>query len=212
MPTERHLNYAKTRFVLSAPAISHLPADTGIEVAFSGRSNAGKSSALNALAQQKNLARTSKIPGRTQLINLFEIEPNCRIVDLPGYGYAKVPETMKRTWQKSLNEYLQKRKSLGGIVILMDIRHPLKNLDQKMIDWSVAVGLPVMLLLTKADKLTKGAQKEQLHMIREAILPFQGDIAVEIFSSLKKTGLSLLTAKLDEWYSTMALVKTADEK
>lgn len=212
MSTTRHLNYAKTHFVLSAPAISHLPADTGIEVAFAGRSNAGKSSALNALAQQKHLARTSKIPGRTQLINLFEIEPNCRIVDLPGYGYAKVPEGMKRTWQKSLNEYLQKRKSLGGIVILMDIRHPLKDLDQKMIDWSVAVGLPVMLLLTKADKLAKGAQKQQLDRIREAILPFQGDIAVEIFSSLKKTGLPSLTAKLDEWYSTMALAKTNYEK
>lgn len=212
MSTTRHLNYAKTRFVLSAPDISHLPADIGLEVAFAGRSNAGKSSALNALSQQKHLARTSKIPGRTQLINLFEIAPNCRIVDLPGYGYAKVPETMKRTWQKSLNEYLQKRKSLGGIVILIDIRHPLKDLDQKMIDWSVAVGLPVMLLLTKADKLAKGAQKKQLNVVREAILPFQGDVTVEVFSSLKKTGLSSLTATLDEWYSTMVLEKTDYEK
>lgn len=199
--TVRSLNYAKTHFVTSAPDIGHLPIDSGVEIAFAGRSNAGKSSALNTLTQQKSLARTSKTPGRTQLINLFEVEPDCRIVDLPGYGYAEVPETVKRKWQKSLGEYLQKRESLKGLVVLMDIRHPLKDLDQQMIDWAVSVDLPVLLLLTKADKLASGAQKKQLNMVREAILPFQGDITVETFSSLKKQGIEQLKTKLNIWFS-----------
>lgn len=197
------LNYAKTKFVTSAPDINHLPADTGIEIAFAGRSNAGKSSALNTLTNQKNLARTSKTPGRTQLINLFEVAPNCRLVDLPGYGFAQVPEEVKRKWQKSLCEYLHKRESLKGLVILMDIRHPLKDLDQQMIDWAVQSELPVMLLLTKADKLASGAQKKQLNMVKEAILPFQGDITVTTFSSLKRTGLEQLRQKLDYWFEQL---------
>lgn len=195
------LNYAKTHFITSAPDISHLPDDNGVEIAFAGRSNAGKSSALNTLTNQKNLARTSKTPGRTQLINLFEVVPNCRLVDLPGYGFAQVPEEIKRKWQKSLGEYLHKRESLKGLVILMDIRHPLKDLDQQMIDWAVQSELPVMLLLTKADKLASGAQKKQLNMVKEAILPFQGDITVATFSSLKRTGLEQLKQKLDQWFS-----------
>lgn len=195
------LNYAKTHFLLSAPDITHLPTDEGIEIAFAGRSNAGKSSALNTLTQQKSLARTSKTPGRTQLINLFEVEPNCRIVDLPGYGFAQVPETVKKKWQKSLGEYLEKRQSLKGIVILMDVRHPLKDLDQQMIEWACASNLPILLLLTKADKLASGAKKQQLNMVREAILPFQGDITVELFSSLKKQGISELKIVLNHWFS-----------
>lgn len=197
----RPLNYAKTHFILSAPDITHLPVDTGVEIAFAGRSNAGKSSALNTLTNQKSLARTSKTPGRTQLINLFEVEENCRLVDLPGYGYAQVPEAIKRKWQKSLGEYLQKRESLKGLVILMDIRHPLKDLDQQMIEWAVSVNIPVMLLLTKADKLASGAQKKQVNMVKEAILPFQGDITVAPFSSPKRVGLEALKQKLDEWFS-----------
>ena len=154
-------NYHMTKFVISAPDIRHLPKDTGIEVAFAGRSNAGKSSALNALTQQKSLARTSKTPGRTQLINLFEVEEGIRLVDLPGYGYAEVPEDMKRKWQQALGEYLQKRECIKGLVILMDIRHPLKDLDMQMIEWSVAMNIPVLVLLTKADKLASGARKKQ---------------------------------------------------
>jgi GTP-binding protein len=202
----RSLNYAKTHFVTSAPDITHLPIDSGVEIAFAGRSNAGKSSALNTLTQQKNLARTSKTPGRTQLINLFEVEPDCRLVDLPGYGFAQVPEAIKRKWQKSLGEYLQKRESLKGLVVLMDIRHPLKDLDQQMIDWAVSVDIPVLLLLTKADKLASGAQKRQLDMVREAILPFQGDITVATFSSLKKQGIEQLKNKLNEWFSPITAV------
>ncbi|OCF97245.1 YihA family ribosome biogenesis GTP-binding protein [Gilliamella apis] len=197
----RPLNYAKTHFILSAPDITHLPIDTGVEIAFAGRSNAGKSSALNTLTNQKALARTSKTPGRTQLINLFEVEENCRLVDLPGYGYAQVPEAIKRKWQKSLGEYLQKRESLKGLIVLMDIRHPLKDLDQQMIEWAVSVNIPVMLLLTKADKLASGAQKKQVNMVKEAILPFQGDITVAPFSSPKRVGLEALKQKLDEWFS-----------
>jgi GTP-binding protein len=196
-------NYHMTRFIISAPDIRHLATDSGIEVAFAGRSNAGKSSALNTLTNQKNLARTSKTPGRTQLINLFEVTDGVRLVDLPGYGYAEVPEQMKIKWQRALGEYLQKRNSLKGLVVLMDIRHPLKDLDQQMIQWAVDVELPVLVLLTKADKLASGARKAQLNMVREAVLPFMGDIQVEAFSSLKKLGVDKLRQKLDNWFSTL---------
>lgn len=195
-------NYSLTHFITSAPDIRHLPQDSGVEIAFAGRSNAGKSSALNTLTNQKNLARTSKTPGRTQLINLFEVAEERRLVDLPGYGYAEVPEAVKRKWQKALGEYLQFRDCLKGLVVLMDIRHPLKDLDQQMIEWAVDANLPVLILLTKADKLTQGPRKTQLNMVREAILPFQGDIQVEVFSSLKRIGTDKLRVKLDEWFNT----------
>ena len=201
--SEIKLNYHKTHFLTSAPNIRSIPEDTGIEIAFAGRSNAGKSTALNALTNQKSLARTSKTPGRTQLINLFEVEPNCKLVDLPGYGYAAVPEKMKIEWQKSLGEYLQKRECLGGLVVLMDIRHPLKDLDQQMIEWAVSADLPVMLLLTKADKLSQSARSKQVKMVREAILPFQGDIQVEVFSAQNKIGIDKLAAKLDGWFAPL---------
>ncbi|WP_312546720.1 ribosome biogenesis GTP-binding protein YihA/YsxC [Pantoea eucalypti] len=196
------LNYHVTHFVMSAPDIRHLPADTGIEVAFAGRSNAGKSSALNTLTNQKGLARTSKTPGRTQLINLFEVKEGKRLVDLPSYGYAEVPEEMKLKWQRALGEYLQKRQALKGLVILMDIRHPLKDLDRQMINWSVESGIPVLLLLTKADKLASGARKAQLNVVREAALEFVGDVQVELFSSLKKIGVDKVRQKLDSWFTT----------
>jgi len=199
--TSQSYNYHMTHFVMSAPDIRHLPADEGIEVAFAGRSNAGKSSALNTLTQQKSLARTSKTPGRTQLINLFEVKPGIRLVDLPGYGYAEVPEEMKRKWQRPLGEYLQMRNSLKGLVVLMDIRHPLKDLDQQMIQWAVDVGTPVMLLLTKADKLASGARQAQIKMVREAVKEFMGDIQVEAFSSPKKMGVDKLSDKLNNWFS-----------
>lgn len=197
------LNYHVTHFVMSAPDIRHLPTDTGIEVAFAGRSNAGKSSALNTLTNQKGLARTSKTPGRTQLINLFEVKEGKRLVDLPGYGYAEVPEEMKLKWQRALGEYLQKRQALKGLVILMDIRHPLKDLDRQMIQWSVESGIPVLLLLTKADKLASGARKAQLNVVREAALEFVGDVQVELFSSLKKIGVDKVRQKLDSWFNTL---------
>ena len=201
--------YTKATFFTSAPDIRHLKEDTGIEVAFAGRSNAGKSSALNTLTRQKNLARTSKTPGRTQLINVFELEENRRLVDLPGYGYAKVPIAMKQKWQQALGEYLQKRKSLKGLVVLMDIRHPFKDLDQDLIRWAVDSNIPVLALLTKADKLKSGKRKAQLLMAREAALAFMGDVTVHTFSSLNRHGLPELEGMLNKW---LELEKPQDEE
>ncbi len=196
------INYQKATFLTSAPDIKALPADTGIEVAFAGRSNAGKSSALNTLTRQNGLARTSKTPGRTQLINTFSLSENQRLIDLPGYGFAKVPLAVKEKWQKALSEYLIKRESLKGIVILMDIRHPLKDLDQDLIHWAVQSNLQVLLLLTKADKLSPGPRKKVLLEVTEASMAFMGDVTVQVFSSLTKLGLAELEQKLDQWYST----------
>lgn len=203
-------NYQQTRFLTSAPDIRALPPDEGIEVAFAGRSNAGKSSALNTLTRQNNLARTSKTPGRTQLINTFHLADNKRLIDLPGYGYAKVPLEVKEKWQKSLGEYLQKRQSLQGLVVLMDIRHPLKDLDQQLIFWAVASDIPVLLLLTKADKLPSGQRKKTLLEVREASLAFMGDVTVETFSSLNKHGLPELEQVLDHWFSGDAPAESND--
>ncbi|MGL5285081.1 MAG: ribosome biogenesis GTP-binding protein YihA/YsxC [Aeromonas sp.] len=193
-------NFRKVHFVTSAPDIRHLPNDGGIEIAFAGRSNAGKSSALNTLTQQRNLARTSKTPGRTQLINLFELEPGKRLVDLPGYGYAQVPLEMKLKWQKHLAEYLQRRESLKGLVILMDIRHPLKDTDQNMLEWSRHRNLPVLLLLTKADKLSPGPRKTQVIKVRKDAAAFGEHIRVEPFSSLNNIGVETLAEVLTGWY------------
>lgn len=210
--TNKHYNYAATHFITSAPDIRHLPEDSGIEVAFAGRSNAGKSSALNTLTNQKGLARTSKTPGRTQLINLFEVAEGYRLVDLPGYGYAEVPEAMKLKWQRALSEYLQMRDCLKGLVVLMDIRHPLKDLDQQMVQWAVDSDLPVLILLTKADKLASGARRAQLNMVREAVLAFQGDVDVEMFSSLKKLGVDKLRNKLDFWFNSSVASSQSDSE
>lgn len=201
--TDFRLNYQQTKFLISAPNIQSMPPEEGIEVAFVGRSNAGKSTALNTLTRQKNLARTSKTPGRTQLINVFETAPLCKLVDLPGYGYAAVPEKMKLQWQRELGRYLQQRQCLKGLVVLMDIRHPLKDLDQQMIQWAVTSDKSVLLLLTKGDKLSQSARMKQLKMVREAILPFQGDIQVEVFSSLNKQGVDKLADKLNFWFSEL---------
>ncbi|MCB5226460.1 ribosome biogenesis GTP-binding protein YihA/YsxC [Alishewanella sp. 16-MA] len=195
------LNYQQTSFLTSAPDIKALPADNGIEVAFAGRSNAGKSSALNTLTRQNALARTSKTPGRTQLINTFTLAENKRLIDLPGYGFAKVPLAVKEKWQKSLSEYLEKRQSLKGLVVLMDIRHPLKDLDQQLIHWAVQSQLPVLILLTKADKLGPGARNKIVLEVRDAAMAFMGDVKVQAFSSLNKFGLPELEQTLDQWFN-----------
>ncbi|WP_018693976.1 ribosome biogenesis GTP-binding protein YihA/YsxC [Algicola sagamiensis] len=200
------IKYQKAKFLTSAPSIRQLPEDTGYEVAFAGRSNAGKSSALNRLTQQKGLARTSKTPGRTQLINAFDIEDNRRLIDLPGYGFAKVPLEMKKKWNESLSEYLQMRKSLKGLVVLMDIRHPMRDLDQDLIHWAVGSNLPVLVLLTKADKLSQGKRKSEVLKIREASLAFCGDVTVHAFSSLKGFGVQELASKLDHWFDAIPVV------
>ena len=156
-----HIDYKSVSFLTSAPSIKQCPADTGREIAFAGRSNAGKSSAINTLTRTKGLARTSKTPCRTQLINFFELGADRRLVDLPGYGYAKVPIAMKREWDKHLAEYLQMRQSIAGLVLLMDIRHPLQEFDQQMLNWAAQAGLPVHILLTKADKLKRGPRAKR---------------------------------------------------
>lgn len=195
------INFQPTKFVTSAPDIRQLPADDGVEIAFAGRSNAGKSSALNTLTRQTNLARTSKTPGRTQLINIFEVAPGQRLVDLPGYGFAKVPLAVKEKWQRALSEYLEKRESLQGIVVLMDIRHPYRDVDQELLHWAVASEIKVLVLLTKADKLKPSARKTTLLQAREAALVFGGEIRVEAFSSLTKLGLPMLEEIMTEWFS-----------
>lgn len=196
------LNYASASFVTSAPDITKLPPDTGVEIAFAGRSNAGKSSALNTLTRQKALARTSKTPGRTQLINVFELDSGERLIDLPGYGFAKVPMAVKEKWQKALAEYLQKRDSLKGIVVLMDIRHPFRETDQELIYWAADCGIPVLALLTKADKLKQGPRKSTVLQARQAAIAFNGDVQVEAFSSLKRIGVEQLENKLNEWFGS----------
>lgn len=195
------LNFHKVHFVKSAPDIRHLPNDAGVEIAFAGRSNAGKSSALNTLTNQKSLARASKTPGRTQLINLFELEPGKRLVDLPGYGYAQVPEEMKLKWQESLAEYLQKRESLRGLVLLMDIRHPLKDTDIQMLQWANHSNLNVLVLLTKCDKLNPGPRKNTVLDIRKQVAEYNAHVQVEAFSSLKNIGVDVLTQVLSDWYA-----------
>ena len=193
-------NYQQTHFVTSAPDIRHLPSDTGIEVAFAGRSNAGKSSALNTLTNQKSLARTSKTPGRTQLINLFEVAEGKRLVDLPGYGYAQVPEEMKIKWQRALGEYLEKRLCLKGLVVLMDIRHPLTALDGQLLDGCVFRGLPAHVLLTKADKLSRGAAGYVLLQVRRVLAAMFGDaVSVQVFSGESKQGVDEARSVLHGW-------------
>ncbi|CUX95868.1 putative GTP-binding protein EngB [Candidatus Gullanella endobia] len=198
---KKFYNYQLTHFVSSKTDIHSFPSDSGIEIAFSGRSNAGKSSAINALTNKKNLARTSKIPGCTQLINIFEVKSGIRLIDLPGYGYAKVPQKLKRNWHYVLVKYLKMRKNLKGLVILMDIRYPMKDLDQKIVQLAIDINIPVLILLTKSDKLSSFACKTQLNQVRKIVLSFIGDIQVEIFSSLKKIGINKLKQKLNDWFT-----------
>jgi len=196
--TKVHLS--KATFTISAPDIRKLPEDSGIEVAFAGRSNAGKSSALNTLTNQRSLARTSKTPGRTQLINVFEIGNNKRLIDLPGYGFAKVPLEMKKKWQKALGEYLEKRQSLKGLVVLMDIRHPLKDLDMDLIQWAADSELPVLTLLTKCDKLSQGKRSAEVLKVKKALTSLNADIRVQAFSSLKRTGAEQADTIICDWF------------
>ena len=204
--TDSPINFSQARFLTSAPNIRQLPADAGLEVAFAGRSNAGKSSALNALTRQRQLARTSKTPGRTQLINVFTLNEDKRLIDLPGYGFAKVPIEIKLKWQKSLGEYLQMRRCLRGLVVLMDIRHPFKELDQDLIHWAVKSDIPVLAVLTKADKLKSGARKKALMEAEEAVPGFGGHVNVITFSSSSKHGLPELEATLNEWLNQPLIV------
>ena len=193
-----HLDYHKAQFVLSAPTLKQCPPDNAREVAFAGRSNAGKSSALNALAGSSRLARTSKTPGRTRLINFFQVEESRYLVDLPGYGYAKVPEAMKIQWQKHLDDYLSNRESLMGVVLLVDTRHPMKEFDKMMLQWSIQSRMPLHILLTKSDKLKSGVGKQALNKLRNEVKEYD-HVSVQLFSALKKTGVQELAHHLDTW-------------
>ena len=188
--------FKTAKFTTSAATLAQCPTDEGAEIAFCGRSNAGKSSAINALTDQKGLARTSKTPGRTQLINFFTLDDETKLVDLPGYGYAKVPISIKEHWHRHLDEYLRDRKSLRGMVLLMDIRHPLKDFDKMMIEWSVDSGLPLHILLTKADKLKRGGQQNGLLGLRKHLPP---EISAQVFSATKKLGIKELERSLTAW-------------
>jgi GTP-binding protein len=180
------LKFPETAFLTSAARVDQCPPDVGAEIAFAGRSNAGKSSALNAVTGRKDLARTSKTPGRTQLINFFALADGNRLVDLPGYGYAKVPEEMKQRWRRLMTRYVETRVSLRGLVIVMDARHPLTDFDWQMLEWRRAQGLAAHILLTKADKLSRGAAGATLKQVRAEI----GDEAsAQLFSAVEKTGV-----------------------
>ncbi|VAW68994.1 GTP-binding protein EngB [hydrothermal vent metagenome] len=199
------VNYFRcARFFTSASKASQFPEaeieGDVMEVAFAGRSNAGKSSALNTLCDQKSLARISKTPGRTQLINFFTLDEQRSLVDLPGYGYAKVPEKVRNEWQQLMESYLGKRQQLRGLVVIMDIRHPLKDYDVQMLEWCEYMKTPVHILLTKADKLKKGAASKQLLSVRKSVQETDFNVSVQMFSSLKKTGIEELQTVLNSWF------------
>lgn len=182
-------------FLMSAPKLALCVDDVGYEIAFAGRSNAGKSSAINALTNQKQLARASKRPGRTQMINFFSLgNPEQRLVDLPGYGYAAVPEEMKRVWQKELENYLIHRQSLQGLVLLMDIRHPLQHFDLMMLQWAHSRQLFVHILLTKSDKLNRGPAHKVLHEVKSQLQKLKLNFSIQLFSSMDKQGLEELAS------------------
>ncbi|RTZ76493.1 MAG: YihA family ribosome biogenesis GTP-binding protein, partial [Gammaproteobacteria bacterium] len=166
--------YRQARFLTSAARLHQCPPDEGYEVAFAGRSNAGKSSAINAICDHKGLTKVSKTPGRTQLINFFELDEQRRLVDLPGYGYAKVSVKVKKAWQENLAEYLEKRRCLKGLILLMDVRHPLKEFDLQMLEWAGHMDLPTHVLLTKADKLKRGPASASLLKVKKTLKTMDG--------------------------------------
>jgi GTP-binding protein len=192
----------RAQYLLSAHTPQQLPPDGGFEVAFAGRSNAGKSSALNAICQQNALARVSKTPGRTQQLVFFNIPPTTDrfLVDLPGYGYAKVPKDLQAHWQAFLDRYFRTREALKGLVVVMDIRHPLKEYDRQMLGYAVSRGLPAHAILTKADKLSRGAQGTALLEVRKQLQAEHGDaVSVQLFSGESKLGDDVARGVIGGW-------------
>lgn len=187
---------ARASYFNSVHSLRQLPPDEAREVVFAGRSNAGKSSALNALTNQNALARVSKTPGRTQALNYFEAAPARFLVDLPGYGYAKVPEAMREAWKQVINRYFNERQSLAGLVVVMDIRHPLREYDLQMLDYAAARGLPAHCLLTKADKLGRGEQSKTLAAVRRQL---GGGVSAQVFSADSKLGVDEARAVIAGW-------------
>ena len=192
-------DYRQARFLTSVAAIGDLPHDRGREVALAGSSNAGKSSAVNALTGRRSLARTSRTPGRTRLINFFELDERRRLVDLPGYGYARVPRSMSREWGALVGRYLESRESLVGVVVLMDIRHPLTGLDTALLDWCRAADRPVLAVLTKADKFPRGRRAAALAGVRGDLAGYGDAASAMVFSATKPIGRHELVEHLDGW-------------
>lgn len=193
------LNYNKTYFLNSFSKINNINIHNGIEIAFVGYSNSGKSSAINALTNQKKLARFSKIPGRTQLINFFQVSSKFRIVDLPGYGYAVAPEIIKLKWQKILYHYLETRNVLKGVVLLMDIRYPLKKLDYKILDLVTKKKLFFLVLLSKSDKMTLSQQNIQFKIVKNKLNNIINNTQIVLFSSMYGKGVNILKNTLNLW-------------
>ena len=202
--------YRQASFWLSIDKLSQLPEDSGMEVAFAGRSNSGKSSAINTITEQNSLARTSKTPGRTQQIIFFRLDDLHRLVDLPGYGYAKVPEAVKLNWQKTVENYVIQRQSLVGIVLTMDVRHPLREYDQQMVAWCAQVGMPLHILLTKSDKLKRGAATDSLRKVQQFLKGFEFENSVQLFSSLKKSGVEEAVTIINSWMQLDSLQSEGD--
>ena len=206
-----NVNFREAYFIQSASEIANAPPDQGWEVAFAGRSNSGKSSSINALTGNRKLARTSRIPGRTQLINFFALSDSQRLVDLPGYGFAKVPLAVKKKWNQQLERYLQYRESLRGLVMLMDIRHPLTDPDKQMLGWAVAASMPVHILLTKADKLKRGPAQNTLLSVRGELAAHAELVSVQCFSSLKHQGVEELGKQINLWLTDESVMDPMPE-
>ncbi|MBZ0125590.1 MAG: ribosome biogenesis GTP-binding protein YihA/YsxC [Rhodocyclaceae bacterium] len=201
--------FANAVFAISAEKLSDLPAPSGAEIVFAGRSNAGKSSAINTLAGMTRLAFVSKTPGRTQLINFFRLRNGAFLVDLPGYGYADVPEKIRRHWKSVLAAYLTQRTSICGLVLIMDARRPLTDLDRQMLEWFGPTGKPIHILLTKADKLTRNEAAKTLQAARAELAPWADQVSVQLFSSLKKTGVDEAESIIGGW---LGIADAGEEK
>ena len=201
--------FRNAQFEISIAKPSGLPPPRGPEIAFAGRSNAGKSSAINTLANHVRLAFVSKTPGRTQLINFFRLQNGAVLVDLPGYGYAEVPEAVRRQWQHLLEDYLTRRPNLIGLVLIMDSRHPLKERDRTMIGWFAPSGRPIHVLLTKSDKLTRSEAAATLAAVRKELAPLGEQVTVQLFSSLKKTGVEEVEQVVGSWLAAAPSASSA---
>lgn len=194
------IRFHQAEYLLSAHTIRQFPPDQGDEAAFAGRSNAGKSSVINTLTRQKALAKTGKMPGRTRQINFFALGNGLRLVDLPGYGYAKVPGPVKKHWYGVIDAYLAKRKSLRGLVLIADIRRGMTALDLQLLEWSRVYGLPVHILLNKADKLSRGAAGQALSTVAQGLIESGlPHVTLQLFSATKKTGVEELEERLNAW-------------
>jgi GTP-binding protein len=207
--------FQNATFFISAHQLSDLPPANGVEIAFAGRSNAGKSSALNTLANHNRLAYVSKQPGRTQLINFFSLNPDKGndqfLVDLPGYGYAKVPEAIRNHWKTVLSSYLTERSSLAGLVLVMDSRHPLTPLDKQMLDWFCFSGKPVHILLTKSDKLSRNTAIQTLSKVRKEVNATWQNCTIQLFSSSKKQGVQEVEKTIGHWLDNKPLDTGKDQ-